>query len=487
METEQDRTGVTRGQNQLHVLPEDSRAAAAVIAQLLDRVQSDAGGAQLLILTSDAESAASIAARIEPETTRRGSRLLAVTDAARSLRVQRASAAQVVVGPPAGIVELVQATALKLDALRAVVFAWLENLDARSTAALETVMGEASKDSARVVLASVVSPDVEQLVERHARRARRVQPVASESRAPASLSYVTAAESARPSALRRVLDTLDPASAFVVARAPDSQSTVASLLRSLGYDPDAGPIHVGDAPAGATDLVILYDVLATEDDLRTLAGERGAARVVAIVTPRQIASLRRLAGGTVTPLALPDAASRARTAEDRMRDELRHVLSTGQVSRELLALEPLLADYDGSEVAAAALRLLEAERVRAQAPVTAAAPQAFTRLYVNVGATDNVRPGDLVGAITNEAGISKSELGRVDVRDRHSTVEVATPVANTVVSKLTGVSIRGRRVIARVDEERRGSAERRHTGERRDRGDRGDRPRRERPTRREQR
>jgi ATP-dependent RNA helicase DeaD len=67
---------------------------------------------------------------------------------------------------------------------------------------------------------------------------------------------------------------------------------------------------------------------------------------------------------------------------------------------------------------------------------------------------DEVRPGDLVGAITNEAGVSRSDLGRVDVRERHSTVEVSSSVANAVVSRLTGVQIRGRRVIARVDEDR---------------------------------
>ena len=76
----------------------------------------------------------------------------------------------------------------------------------------------------------------------------------------------------------------------------------------------------------------------------------------------------------------------------------------------------------------------------------------MTRLYLNVGTMDNVRPSDLVGAITNEAGISKAEVGRVDVRERHSTIEVATPVANAVVSKITGLSIRNRRVLARVDE-----------------------------------
>jgi ATP-dependent RNA helicase DeaD len=154
---------------------------------------------------------------------------------------------------------------------------------------------------------------------------------------------------------------------------------------------------------------------------------------------------------------------RARTREEGLREELRAMLATGQISRELLALEPLLSEYDGAEVAAAALRLLEAERTKPQTVATMSQP-AVTRLYVNVGSMDNVRPGDLVGAITNEAGISKAELGKVDVRERHSTVEVATSVANSVVAKLTGVSIRGRRVVARVDEER----ERRDRGPRRD-------------------
>jgi ATP-dependent RNA helicase DeaD len=479
VETEQDSPGVSRGQNQLHVLPEDWRAAEAIVEPLLDRVQPDTAGAQLLVLTSDGESAASIAARIEPAATRAGLRLLAVTDAARALRLQRAAAAQVIVGPPTKLVELVQATALKLDATRAVVFAWLE-LDEKATGALESLMSETPKDAARVVIAGEVSPAVEQLVERHARRARRVQSVAGEQRGPASLSYVTSADSARPEALRRILDTLDPESAFIVARDDRTRTSVAASLRALGYSPESGPIRVGEAPDGVAQLVVLYDMPAGEDDVRRLVAERASSRVVAIVTPRQIPSLRRLAGGSVTPLALPDAASRARSSEERMRDELRQVLASGQVSRELLALEPLLTDYDGAEVAAAALRLLEAERARAQSPAAAPAVQSMTRLFINVGSTDNVRPGDLVGAITNEAGISKTEVGRVDVRDRHSTVEVATPVANSVISKLTGVSIRGRRVLARVDEERRNFRERRDRGDRgdaprRDRGDRGDR------------
>lgn len=453
MEYEQDSAGVSRGQNQLHVLPEDWRTAGSVIEPLLDRVEADAAAPQLIVVTNDSEAAASIAGQVAPAVTRRGLRILAATDTRRAARVQRASPAHVIAAPATVLVELLQSTVLKLDGTRAVVLAWVDELDDKATAALETVMSELPKDAARMVIANAVTPAVEQLIERYGRRARRVQPVSTESLAPASLSYVAVNESTRLPALRRMLDALDPESAFVVARTAESRAAVEALLQSLGYGAASDAVRVGDTPDADAQLVVLFELPANEQELRSLVGQRASARVVAMITPRQISTLRRFAGGTVSPLVLPEAAARARMREDRLRDELRALLTAGMLSRELVALEPLLSEYDGAEVAAAALRLLESERTKPKAAGTPS-PPALTRLYVNVGATDNVRPGDLVGAITNEAGISKAEVGKVDVRDRHSTVEVATAVANAVVSKLTGVTIRGRRVIARVDEER---------------------------------
>ncbi|HEV2180706.1 MAG TPA: DbpA RNA binding domain-containing protein, partial [Gemmatimonadaceae bacterium] len=157
-------------------------------------------------------------------------------------------------------------------------------------------------------------------------------------------------------------------------------------------------------------------------------------------------------------------------------------------------LEPLLGDFDAASVAAAALRLLEAERARrtphakqpspnAPAAAPAAAPEAAprgprrtpaggaVRLFVNVGERDGVSPRDLVGAIANEAGIAGSRIGRVEIRDSHSLVELEAADAERAVEALTGANIRGRRVSARVDRDR----PPRERGERGERGGRGDR------------
>jgi ATP-dependent RNA helicase DeaD len=273
-------------------------------------------------------------------------------------------------------------------------------------------------------------------------------------------------------ALRRLLDELDPSRGLVYVRGDDSERDVRDLLRALGYGEqrttdDAG-VRVGRAAgAAAWDVVILYDIPASREELREAVGPQPRL-VVALAQPRLLASLRVLAGdGAVTPLTLSEAGLRARSREEVVRGELRDTLESGAFARELLTLEPLLESYDGIEIAAATLRLLEQARFERDAArargaesrptgVSAAAASAsgMTRLFINIGAMDNARPGDLVGAITNEANITSAKVGKIDIRENHSLVEIASDVADGVVSKLTGSSIRGRRVVVRVDQER---------------------------------
>ena len=459
-------TGVSRGQNQLHVTHADWTAAARIIEPLLERIAPDAA-TQIVVVTPDAEAATGIGERLGEAVTRRGLRVLAASSARRGTRTYREAVPHVLLADAPTLSALLQSATLKLDGVKAVVLAWVDDVPA-GNAALETVMTEVPKDAARVVVAASVTPEVDALVERYARRPRRVNADESDAATAVSLSFVSVMASGRPAALRRVLDAVDPETAQVYVRDTGSGEAARSLLRALGYGADGGAIRVVSEPAPGSDLLVLYDVPENATVLRAAVATRTGGRVIALVAPRQVQSLRRMAGGTVAPFPLPEAATRARSREDSVRDELRSVLESGQASREVLALEPLLTDFDAVEIAAAALRLLEAERAKASEPPSPDAPRAMTRLFVNVGGVDEVRPGDLVGAITNEAGVARAEVGRVDVREKHSTVEVATPVANAVVAKLTGVMIRGRRVIARVDE-----------GPPSDRGDRPARPRRD--------
>src|SRR4029077_4871439 len=73
------------------------------------------------------------------------------------------------------------------------------------------------------------------------------------------------------------------------------------------------------------------------------------------------------------------------------------------------------------------------------------------RVFVSGGRKDQASGKDLVGALIKEAGLQKGQIGKIDVRETFSLVEVSLEAAEQAVRRLSGVSIRGRRVTARPD------------------------------------
>ena len=504
-------SGIVRHQNVVYTLPFDAASLGQVLTPVVERIEAHITEPQVLVIAPDADTALT-AARVAGQLSGdRGLIVLPATGAARAARLLRARSAHLIAGAPAELLGLIQGSTLKLEHVRVLVLAWLDDVLATGAAsALEAIMNEVPKDAARIVIASRMTPDADAFVERYLRRARRVGEGAGEAAEPVRVRYVAVGGAARGTALRRLLDELDPSSVNIFVRSAESEEEVTMLRRMLGYGDEealritrARTLGVeaddggagGEAPAAkeasadAGGLVVLYDLPGSRQELRALVGE-GRAQVIALVSPRQLELLRHLAAdGEVTPLVLTTAAAGARSREAAMRDELRAVLREGPPSRELLALEPLLEEYDGIEIAAAALRLLEqarererarpAKREAAAAGADAPAPAGeWTQLFVNIGERDGARVGDLVGAITGEAGLSSDQIGRVEVRESHSTVQVAAAMAERVVERLTGTMIRGRRAAARVDREGGGGGGGRGgmRGERPGRFDRGDRP-----------
>ncbi|MET0551877.1 MAG: DEAD/DEAH box helicase [Vicinamibacteria bacterium] len=84
----------------------------------------------------------------------------------------------------------------------------------------------------------------------------------------------------------------------------------------------------------------------------------------------------------------------------------------------------------------------------ARGPLPPTAPVAFTRIYVSIGKEAGVRPGDLVGAITGEAKIEGSDIGAIEVAERHALVDVRKSRADEVLVALRTTTIRGKKVTA---------------------------------------
>lgn len=474
-------SGVTRSQNVVYVVAHDWASISYFLAPLVERVDEASKELQLLVLASDAESAAALAAGAVKLAGSRPIGIIGATSVPRAARLLKLLPSQIVVGTPATILELVRGSSLRLSSVRAVAFAWADAMlaDTATEETLATLLADVPKDAARTIATTEVTPAVESLIERYARRARRVTSAATADTTPIAVEYLTTAETARPVALRRLLDALDLDNASVFVRGDQSAADAGALLRSLGYQGEKSPVRLSHG-GGSPTSVILYDLPASREELTEAMGA-SARRVIAMIQPRQLSSLRALAGGgRVRPLTLPDAGMRLRSRDAAVRDELRAVLDRGVISRTLFAIEPLLEEYDGIDIAAAALELLEHERAkpRTAEPRSEAVQGGFTRLFFSVGERDGLRVGEVVAVIGNDGGVPSSELGKIEIRESHTIVEVATAMAQQVIDRLTGKAMAGRRIVVRPDQDQ---------GERPSSGTRGreSRPRREGPPGRE--
>ncbi|NNE11527.1 MAG: DEAD/DEAH box helicase, partial [Ilumatobacter sp.] len=65
-------------------------------------------------------------------------------------------------------------------------------------------------------------------------------------------------------------------------------------------------------------------------------------------------------------------------------------------------------------------------------------------LYVAMGRSAGMRPGDLVGAIANESGLEGRQIGPIRIADHYSVVGVPESEADRVIGVMNGSTIRGK-------------------------------------------
>jgi ATP-dependent RNA helicase DeaD len=410
---------------------------------------------------------------------------------------------QIVVARPSRILPATRSGRLGLSALGLLILddvAGLTHLDEWSS--VEPILDTLGPDVRKIV--STGRPDAEfrDLIERQLPRARRwpedLLPISGFEEAPAEDGpplYVAVGEGPDVVALLEscvtVAEESSPNSVLIrfgdPAEAAAGSAAIAVTGRTVSADGATVRVERGD-PEAEPEVTILVGARARlaefESDLE------GAKRRYAIVQPRYLSHLEALArragfridqfGGA--PLTEPlDAVALYRS---RLEEAIRSV----DLVPELLVLEPLIDRFGSVRVAAALSGLL---RRRDEAPGTvvpwpdieaaslttaSSAPAAsaerrpppqrrtsepprgartaWTKLFFGIGRKDDIKPGDLVGAITGEAGIVGGQIGKIDIRGGFTLVEIDSQVVDEVVRKLAGVTIRGQEVPVRRDRNR---------------------------------
>jgi len=117
---------------------------------------------------------------------------------------------------------------------------------------------------------------------------------------------------------------------------------------------------------------------------------------------------------------------------------------TGRIGKEGLALT-LFNEKERFKLEKLGALLNEPITILEQAPVYTAARRTplMRTLCINAGKKNKMRPGDILGALTGEGGLTGTSVGKIDIFDFHAYVAIARPQAAKLINKLQG-KIKGR-------------------------------------------
>ena len=70
----------------------------------------------------------------------------------------------------------------------------------------------------------------------------------------------------------------------------------------------------------------------------------------------------------------------------------------------------------------------------------------YTRLFINLGTKDGFYKASFLQFILDESDLKKEVLGKIDMRDMNSWIEIESSAAKKMISALDGKNYKGRRI-----------------------------------------
>lgn len=226
--------------------------------------------------------------------------------------------------------------------------------------------------------------------------------------------------------------------------------------------------------------VFNYDLPQDEEHYVHRIGRTGRAgksgKAFSFVTGRDIGKLKdiqRYIKTRIKSSPIPSYDDVEEMRENQFIEDIKKSIDAGDLKKYEYLIEKITDDdYTTLEVAAALLKLKLAtdkkmesdDFVQEQAPRSqksgkkkekeksrhGQSNEDQVRLFLNVGKKDKARPGDILGAIAGESGISGKKIGEIDIFDRFTFVNVPSKYADEIIEAVMGKKIRGKKIHIEV-------------------------------------
>lgn len=397
----------------------------------------------------------------------------------------------IVVGTPGRIIDHLSRKTLSVSDISIVVLDEAdEMLDMGFIEDIEKILEMTPESRQMMLYSATMAPEIVRVAKRHMKDPLKIAINVKDIVAPKIKQvFYEVLQRDKTEVLTRLLDVEAPELTLIFCHTKREVDEVSAKLQQLGYN--AGALHgdftqshreemMGRFRSGDIEILVATDVAGRGIDVENIshvinysipqnpegyihrigrtgrAGRTGIA--VTFVTPReyrQLQLIEKIARTKLSRKEIPSAAEVKQARQRLIKDELAEVIGRGGHRPYLRVVKELIETMPVEECAAAALSIAfgemevaEIKKQRSDYPDLSGGSRekGMTRLFMTVGRRDNIQTSELLRSIAEEAGIPGRRVGKIDIMDNFTFVEVPTDIVEKVITAMNNAVIRGKRV-----------------------------------------
>ncbi|MBE3562552.1 MAG: DEAD/DEAH box helicase [Hydrogenibacillus schlegelii] len=463
---------------------------AAFGIPIVERVDPDRSEVQALVLTPTRELAIQVSGEIRRIAKYKKVKALPVyggQSIGHQIRALRLGV-HVVIGTPGRLIDHIERGTLKLDGVRILVLDEAdEMLDMGFIEDIERILKALPTERQTLLFSATMPEEIRRLAARYMKHPETVKVTRETVTAPSiEQVYYKVLEKNKVDALCRILDTEETELGIIFCRTKKGVDELTEQLQARGYLVDAlhGDLSqaqrdkvMADFRNGRIEYLIATDVAARGLDISNVshvinfdipqdpesyvhrigrtgrAGKKGIA--ITLVTPREMKQLRvieQVAKTKIQPRSLPTAEETNERRLAAFLAEVREAMEEAVHPLAERAAATLLDEYDTDKLVRVLVHLALKDDLLLELDPgydfgETGAEAGMVRFFLNVGKNINITPKRLVDELSQLAGITPEEIGRIDVFDRFTFVEVSESAAPFVYEALKQGRLFGTRVF----------------------------------------
>lgn len=394
---------------------------------------------------------------------------------------------QIIIGTPGRVMDHIRRKTLKMDNVNTIILDEAdEMLDMGFREDIEFILEYMPEKRQTLLFSATMSRPILNLTRRFQKNPEFVKVVHQKMTVPEiEQIYFEVKEKMKLELLSRLVDIYNPKLSLVFCNTKRRVDALVTHLQVRGYLADG--LHgdmtqkqrdrvMGKFRKGQIEILVATDVAARGIDVEDVEavfnydvpnddeyyvhriGRTGRAgktgRAFTFVAGREIYQLRDIQKFTKTKIEqhrIPSLADVEEIRTDIFLDRVKSVVNNDDLSKYIRLIERLMEeDYTSVETAAALLKIVmnkenHTESSDAEFKDTGASP-GMVRFFINVGQKQKIKAKDIVKAVNENTGLSSHVIGKIDVFDRFSFIEVPEEGAKNFLSLMDKGRIKGKRV-----------------------------------------